>query len=153
MKLVNIILVIVFLSMSCIAYGDNELSYDDTVNMIRKTMSGNTSVARQERYEYIKIDKCILDYKVFGTFPVGTQYEIKFSGIDFSSLNFHQSKIGHDYTDFIMLNFNKPAIYGINGTDIPIHTVVINTFDDKSSKMLFKAFLHLGELCSAKSLP
>jgi hypothetical protein len=155
-KLVNIIpaiVVILFLTKSCIAYGDNGLSYDATVNLIKKTMSGNTSVARQESYEYIKIDKCILDYKVFGTFPVGTPYEIKFSGIDFSSLNYQQSKIGHDYTDFIILNFIKPALYRINGTDLPIHTVVVNTFDDKSKKILFDAFLHLGELCSAKNLP
>ncbi|MDR3578867.1 MAG: hypothetical protein P4L44_02765 [Oryzomonas sp.] len=156
MKHVNIIPVIVailLLSMSCVAYGDNGLSYDDTVNLIKKTMPSNTSVARQESYEYIKIDNCILEYKVFGTFPVGTPYEIKFSGIDFSSLNNHQSKVGSDYTDFIILNFDKPAIYRINGTDLPIHTVVINTFDDKSKTMLFNAFLHLGELCSANSHP
>lgn len=156
MKLVNIMPVtvaILFLSMSCIAYGDNEPSYDDTVNSIRETMSRNTSVARQEHYEYIKIDKCILDYRVLGTFPVGTPYDIKFSEIDFSSLNYHQSSTGRDYTDFILLNFKKPATYRINGTDIPIHTVVINTFDDKSKKTLFKAFLHLGELCGAQSPP
>jgi hypothetical protein len=144
---------ILFLSMSCVAYGDNGLSYHDTVNLIRKTMSSNTSVARQESYGYIKIDKCLLDYKVFGTFPVGTPYEITISGIDFSSLNYHQSKTGNDYTYFVILNFIKPAVYRINGTDLPIHTVVINTFDDESKIMLFHAFLHLGELCSATSLP
>lgn len=156
MKLVNsipAIAAILFLSMSCIAYGENGLSYDDTVKLIRKTMSSNTSDARQESYEYIRIDKCILDYKVSGSFPVGIPYEIIFSGIDFSGLNNKLSKTGHDYTNFIILNFNKPAIYRINGTDLPIHTVVINTSDDESNKMLFKAFLHLGELCSTKSLP
>jgi len=156
MKRVNrtlFIVAVLSLTMRCIACADDDLSYDDTVNLIGKTMAGNTSVARQESYGPIKIDKCILNYRVFGTFPVGTPYDIQFSGIDFSSLNRHQSKTGHDYTAFIILNFTKPAIYRINATDTSIHSVVINTFDDKSAQILFKAVLHLGELCGAKDLP
>lgn len=156
MKLVNIMFIIVvifILSMGCNAYCDDEFSYDETVSLINKTMVSNASIARQESYDYIKIDKCILSYRVFGIFPVGTPYDVKFSGIDFSSLNYHQSKIGRDYTDFIILNFKQPAIYRIDAADISIHSVVINVSDDKSAKVLFKAFLHLGELCGAKSLP
>lgn len=156
MKRVNMVPVmaaLVLATMGRTAYCDNGLSYDDTVQLITKTMIGNTSVARQERYGYIKIDRCILNYKVFGTFPVGTPYEIKFDGMDFSSLNRQQSTIGRDYTDFIILNFSKPATYRIDATEIPIHSVVINTFDGASARTLFDAFHHLGELCGAGGLP
>jgi len=155
MKFVNInalVATVLSLSLSCLAYGGNELSYEDTVKLISKTMDDNTSDARKEHYAYIKFDNCVLQYKVSGTFPVGTLYDIKFSNIDFSSLNEHQSKVDHDYTDFLLLNFRNPAKYEIDGADIPIHTVIINTSDGESAKTLFNAFLHLGKLCGAKGL-
>jgi len=138
-----------FLTLSCIAYGDNKLSYDKTVQLISKTMADNTSAARQESYGYIKIDGCKLEYQVSGAYPVGTLYDIKFSNIDFSSLNKQQSKVGRDYTDFILLNFENQAKYRLNGVDKSVQTVVINSSDAESAKILFQAFLHLGELCGA----
>jgi len=156
MKRVNVVTVmaaLVLATMGRPARGDNGLSYDDTVQLISRTMVGNTSVARLERYGYIRMDRCVMNYKVFGTFPVGTPYEIIFGGIDFSSLNRQQSTVGRDYTDFLILNFSKPATYRIDATEIPIHSVVINTFDGASARTLFDAFQHLGELCGAGGLP
>jgi len=154
-KRVNIITVLtaaLFLSISCLAYGGNRLSSDDTVAFISKTMAEHTSAERKESYAYINFDKCVLSYRVYGTFPVGTLYDIKFSDIDFTSLNYQQSNTGHDYTDFMVLNFNRQARYRINAEDIPIHNVVINTSDSESAKKLFEAFLHLGKLCGADNL-
>ncbi|GFE62897.1 hypothetical protein [Geobacter sp. AOG2] len=148
-----LVVVVSFLAMGGIARAGDALSHDATVALIARTMAANTSVARQERYASIKIDACVMDYRVLGTFPVGTPYDIRFSGIDFASLNPRLSETGHDYTAFVILNFTAPAIYRINGTDTPIHSVVINTFDDASATVLFKAFVHLGELCGAKKLP
>jgi len=155
MKPINIIAgisIVLSLSLGCIAYGDSNLSYDDTVKLISTTMADHTSVARKESYASIKIDKCVLSYKVSGTFPVGTPYDIKFSDMDFAGLNYQQSNIGHDYTDFMVLNFRTQARYRIDAVDIPIQNVVINTSDGESAKQLFEAFLHLGELCGAKNL-
>jgi len=140
------------LSINCVAYGGNRLSYDDTVAFIGKTMADHTSAERKESYASIKFDKCVLSYRVYGTFPVGTPYDIKFSEIDFTSLDYQQSNTGHDYTDFLVLNFKTPARYLINAENVPIHNVVLNTSDGESAKQLFEAFLHLGKLCGVENL-
>lgn len=141
---------ILLLSVSAIAYGDDELSYDDTVDLITEKMYSSTSDARKESYGSIKFDKCRLDYNVSGTYPVGDLYNIKFSNIDFSSLNYQSSKAGHDYTSFIILNFDKPFQSRSNSKEITIRTTVVNVADDEDARTLFKAFLRLGELCGAK---
>ena len=135
------------------AYCDNGLSYDDSVKLITKTMAESTSEARKESYGNILFDKCILNYRVLGTYPVGTLYDIKFSNIDFSSLNPQMCKTGHDYTAFIALNFNKYLQSKGDFRDIAIRTLVINVSNDEKAQVLFKAFLHLGELCGAPKSP
>jgi len=152
MKAVNIIPVltaVLILASSWSAYAGNGRAYNETVALISKTMAEKTSAARKESYGPINIDRCILDYQVSGTYPGGTLYDIKFSDINFSSLNHDQSKTGHDYTDFILLNFGTPARYRLDAADRSVHTIVINTADAESAKTLFQAFLHLGELCGA----
>jgi len=152
MKAANIILVltaVLFLASNWSAYGGNGLAYNETVTLISNTMAEKTSAARKESYGSIKIDRCILDYQVSGTYPGGTPYDIKFSDIDFSSLNPDQSKTGQDYTDFILLNFGTPARYRLNAADRSVQTIVINTADAESAKILLQAFLRLGELCGA----
>jgi hypothetical protein len=136
-----------------IAYCDDGPSYDDTVQTIKETMVSNTSVFRQESYGYIKFDKCSLDYNVRGTFPSGGLYDIKFSNIDFSSLNSRESKVGRDYTAFVILNFKNAAHYKIDDKDIKIHTVVVNVSDLEKAQVLYKAFSRLGNLCGATAAP
>ena len=155
-KIKNIILItttIFFFLFSGIAYCDNELSYDDTVNLIQKTMASSSSDYRKESYGYINLNKCRLDYNVFGTYPVGDLYNIKFSNIDFSSLNYQISKAGHDYTAFIILNFNNSFQSKDDLKTLTIRTVVVNVSTEENAQILFKAFLHLGELCGAQKSP
>jgi hypothetical protein len=116
-------------------------------------MASSTSDYRKEKYGSITFDKCILDYSVSGRYPVGDLYNMKFSSIDFSSLNYQASKAGHDYTAFIILNFNNYIQYKDDVKSLKIRTIVVNVFSDEKAQLLFKAFLHLGELCGApKSL-
>jgi len=153
MQIKNIITILATFSSLCIsgiAYCDDELSYDDTVDLIQKTMVGSASDVRMESYGYIRFDKCSLDYKVSGTYPAGGLYDIKFSNIDFSSLNYKESSVGHDYTAFMMLNFKNAFQSKYDSKEISIHTAVINVSNDEKAQILFQAFLHLGELCSAK---
>jgi hypothetical protein len=152
-NIIPIIATILFLLLNGIAYCDNELSYDETVNLIKDTMANSTSDARKESYGYIRFNKCNLDYNVFGTYPVGDLYNIKSSNIDFSSLNYQLSKTGHDYTAFIILNFNNNIQSKDDFKDLTIRTVVINVSTDEKAQILFKAFLHLGELCGAPKYP
>jgi hypothetical protein len=147
----QIIAFILFLSISGIAYCGNDLSYDGTVNLIKDTMASSTSDYRKESYGYIRFNNCSLDFNVFGTYPVGDLYNIKFSNIDFSSLNYQVSKIDHDYTAFIILNFNNSFQSKDDSKDLTIRTVVINVSTDDKAQILFKAFLHLGELCGAQN--
>jgi hypothetical protein len=144
---------ILFLFINGNAYCDKGLSYDDTVYLIKKTMANSTSDYRKESYGYIRFNKCSLDYNVSGTYPVGDLYNIKFSNIDLTSLNYQESKVGHDYTYFIILNFNNYFKYHDNIKEIPIRTVVVNVSTEEKAHMLFKAFLHLGELCGAQKSP
>jgi hypothetical protein len=113
-------------------------------------MANNTSYARKENYGYIRFNKCSLDYNVMGTYPVGDLYNIKFSNIDFSSLNDRLSKTGHDYTSFIILNFTNDIRLKDNTKELNIHTVVVNVSTDEKAQELFDAFLHLGKLCGAQ---
>jgi hypothetical protein len=107
-NILSVISAVLFLLVGGIACCESEPSYDDTVNVIRETMANSTSDYREESYGYIRFNQCSLDYIVSGRYPVGDLYTIKFSNIDFSSLNYQVSKAGHDYTAFIILNFNNP---------------------------------------------
>jgi hypothetical protein len=60
------------------------------------------------------------------------------------------SKEGHDYTAFIILNFNKPFQSNDGSKILTIRTAVINVSDDEKAHTLFQAFLRLGELCGAR---
>jgi hypothetical protein len=135
------------------AYCDNGLSYDDTVDLIKKTMVGSDSGIRMEHYEYIRFDQCLMEYNVRGTYPVGELYNLKFSNIDFSSLNPAGCKIGHDYTDFVILDFDTYLKRTDNSKDMMIRSLVFNASPDEKSQILLKAFLHLGELCAAPKGP
>lgn len=132
------------------AYGDNGASYDDTINVIKKTMLSSPSEARKESYGSIAFNKCTLEYDVYGTYPVGDLYHLKFSNIDFSGLNYQVSKTGHDYTAFMALNFENYLQVRDGSKELDIRTVVINVSNDERAAILFKAFLHLGDLCGAQ---
>jgi hypothetical protein len=121
--------------------------YNDTVKLIKELLSGSSSAVRKESYSYIRFSECILDYKVSGTYPIGTPYEIKFSDIDFTSLNYQGSKVGKDYSDYIVLNFNNPANYKTFSDELTVHTIVMDAASNEQAQALFKAFLHLGEIC------
>ena len=141
---------LLFLAVNGSAYGDNDLSLDETVQLLTQTMADSTSVARKESYRNIHFDTCVLDYTVSGTYPVGDPYTIRYSAIDFGSLNYQMSKEGHDYTAFLILNFNKPFQSNDGSKILAIRTTVINVSNDEKAHMLYKAFLHLGELCGAR---
>jgi len=148
-NIIATIATILFMVNSSIAYSDNDLSYDDTVKLIMETMANSTSDFRRESYGYIRFDKCSLDYNVLGTYPVGDLYNITFSNIDFTSLNYQTSKAGHDYTAFVILNFDNPFQYNDGSKDLTISTTVVNVSTDEKAQILYKAFLHLRELCGA----
>lgn len=135
----------------CLAHCEQKLSYEETVDLIKKTMASSTSVERQESYGYIRLENCIMDYKVSGTYPVGDTYNINYSNLNFSGLNQQRSKAGHDYTSFIILNFDKQIEAKSNNEILKIHTVVVNVSDDVKAAILFKAFSDLGKLCRAGS--
>lgn len=136
---------------SCVAYCAQKVSYEDTVDLIKETMVSSTSVARQESYGYIRLESCTMDYNVSGTYPVGDTYNINYSNLNFSGLNQQASKAGHDYTSFIILNFDKQIQSKSNNEILNIHTVVINVSDDAKAAILFKAFSDLGKLCRSGS--
>jgi hypothetical protein len=145
--------IILSLLKSSIAYCDNGPSYEDTVKSIKVTMASSTSDARKESYNYIRFNKCIMDYNVLGTYPVGDLYNIKFSNIDFSSFNYKASRTGHDYTAFIILNFDKPLHSKGDFVDLTIRTLVVNVSNDEKAQLLFKAFSDLGDLCGTPKDP
>jgi hypothetical protein len=149
----SILTAMALLVMGTTAYCDNGLSYDATVDVIKKTMIGSDSGIRKESYGYIRFDKCTMEYNVRGTYPVGELYDLKFSHIDFSSLNAAGCKIGHDYTDFVILDFDTPLTRTDNSKDMMIRSVVFNASPEEKTESLFKALLHLGELCRAPKGP
>ena len=127
--------------------------YNDTVKLIKELLSGSSSDVRKESYSYIRFSECILDYKVSGTYPIGTRYDIKFSDIDFTSLNYQGSKVGADYSNFIVLNFNNPINYKTFSKELTVHTVVMDAAGYEQAQALFKAFLQLGEICGVVKSP
>lgn len=149
-QIISTMVVISGLLISAKAYCGNELSYEDTIRSLQETMANNASDVRKESYDYIKFDKCRLEYRVLGTYPVGDLYDIKFSNIDFSTLNYQVSKVGHDYTAFIVLNFGNYFHSKDGFKNLEIHTLVVNVSSDEKAQQLFKTFLHLGELCGAR---
>jgi hypothetical protein len=135
------------------AYCDDGPSFLDTINLIRETMSTSTSAYRKESYAYIRFNKCTMDYNVLGTYPVGELYDIKFRNIDFSSLNTKSSSTGHDYTAFIILNFDRPFQSRGDFKELTLRNAVINMSNDEKAQILYKAFLRLGELCRGAKSP
>jgi hypothetical protein len=146
---ITVIVTIVFLSISGTGYCDSGLTYYDTVNLIKKLLPDISSDARKESYGYITFSDCTLDYNVSGTFPTGALYNIKYSNIDFSSLNYQVSKVGFDNSHFIILNFNNSFNYRMASDELTVRTVVIDAASNEQAQTLFTAFLHLGELCGA----
>lgn len=153
---ITLIATFLFLSISGIGYCDNGLSYNDTVNSIKKLLPDISSDVRKESYGYINFNQCILDYNVRGTFPAGTPYNIKYSNIDFSSFNHEASKVGdasNDNSNFIILNFNNSISYKTASEAFPVHSIVIDAATYEQAQTIYKLFEHLGDLCgSEKSL-
>lgn len=142
-----IIITIILIAMQSVAYGDTGLSYGETVKLIKTTMADNPSDYRKESYGAIQFDRCRLDYSVAGTYPVGDLYDFKFSAIDFSSLDPRTSKTGNDYTPFIILSFTNYFTSRDSYRELQQRTLVVNLSSEEKAAVLFKAFLHLGELC------
>lgn len=138
---------ILLLAMQGIAYCDSSLSYSETVRLIKTTMMDSPSDYRKESYGAIIFDRCSLDYSVAGTYPVGDLYNIKFSNIDFSSLDPREAKTGNDYTPFIILGFENYFTSRDSDQELQLRNLVINLSSEKKAEVLFKAFLRLGEIC------
>ena len=139
----------VLMMISTSAYGA-VASYEEITKIIDSTMRSSLSVARKESYGAIKFDRCKLEYTVSGTYPSGGLYTIKFSDLDFTSLNVNNSKTGQDYTDFIILNFNRKFSYKSDIDNLMVATTVINAADNEGANTLFKAFSLLGTFCGAQ---
>lgn len=144
---------VILLSFNNKAYCDTDLSYEDTVNLITEAMVNNVSDVRKESYGYIRFDKCGLEYNVLGTYPIGDLYNINYSNIDFSSLNYQSSKAGYDYTGFIILNFNNDIKLKEYFRELTVRTIVVSVSTAEKAQLLFKTFLHLGKLCGAPGNP
>jgi hypothetical protein len=127
--------------------------YNDTVKMIKELLPVISSNIRKENYSFIKFNKCTLSYNVTGTYPIGTPYDINYSNIDFSSLNYQGSKVGGDSSYFIMLDFNNPVNYKTYSNEQKVHVILIDAANYELAQTLFKAFSHLGELCGAGKSP
>lgn len=136
-----------------IARCDSGLSYDDTVSLIKDTMANSPSSYREESYRSITFDKCNLDFNVLGKYPAGPRYDVTFSHIDFSSLNYQESRLRHDYVAFMELNFGNYLLYKSEDYTSKTRDVIINVSDDQHARILFDAFLRLGELCGAGKRP
>ena len=155
MKTKNIILfvvTIILLSMQSIAYCAGGLSYTETVSLIKTIMVDNPSDYRKESYGTVKFDQCSLEYSVAGTYPVGGLYNIKFSNINFSGLDPQEAKTGNDYTPFILLSFNDYFTSMDGYQELKLRTLVVNLSSEEKTEELFKAFLHLGELCRGRGV-
>jgi hypothetical protein len=131
----------------------SERTYTATVEFIKDLLPGISSDVRNESYGYIRFNKCTLDYTVSGTYPVGTPYNIAFSNIDFSTLDYRTSKTGADSSHYIILNFTRPFGQKHYSDERTVSTVVIDAASHEQAQTLFKAFLHLGELCGAGKSP
>jgi len=151
-SITRLVVTIVLLAMQSVAYCDSGLSYAETVRLIKTTMVDNPSDYRKESYGTINFDKCSLAYSVAGTYPVGDIYNIKFSTIDFSSLDPQESKTGKDYTPFIVLSFNDYFKANDGSQELKLRTLVVNLCSEEKAEVLFKAFLHLGELCRGREV-
>ena len=143
------IVVAVLMMVSTVGYS-GAASYEEITKSIDSTMRNSLSVARKESYGPITFDTCKFSYTVSGTYPAGGLYTIKFSDLDFTRLNVNNSKTGQDYTDFIILNFNKKFSYKSDIDNLMVGTTVINAADNEGAQTLFTAFSRLGELCGAQ---
>ena len=139
----------VLLMMSAVGYS-GAASYEEITKTIASTMRSSLSAARKESYGSITFDTCKFAYTVSGTYPSGGLYTIKFSDLDFTALNLNNSKTGQDYTDFIILNFNKKFSYKSDIDTLMVGTTVINAADNEGAQTLFTAFSQLGKLCGAQ---
>jgi hypothetical protein len=142
------IVVVSLLSITNFAYCDSGSSYEESVAQVRETMTFHTSLFRQESYGYIEFDNCKLNYNVVGMYPAGGPYNIKYNNIDLSTFNPTQSKTGHDYTAYVVLNFDKNLEYRSTVNTLQIRTIVINVSDDQASQTLLNGFTRLGQLCN-----
>ena len=147
---ISVITAILLAAAGC-GHCDDNLSYRETIGLIKETMARSTSVFRNESYGEIRFNACKLSYNVTGVFPSGGLYDMKFSDIDFSSLNANGSKTGSDYTPYLVLMFDKPFGYKEGSTDIGITALVVNVSGKNEARSLYRSFLHLGELCRAAS--
>jgi hypothetical protein len=139
----------VTLSMNGIGYCAGGQTYAETVNLIKNLLPVTSSDVRREIYGYIRFDECKLDYNVSGVYPVGTPYDISFSGLDFAGLDLEKSKIGVDSSYYVLLKFNKPFNNKTLSTERTVNIVVFDAASEEKAATLFQAFLHLGELCGA----
>lgn len=123
------------------------MNYAQTVDLIKTTMEASPSAYRKESYGAIKFDDCRLDYSVAGTYPVGDLYNIKFTGIDFSSLDPAGAKTGNDYTPFIIVSFAHYFTASDGHQELQQRNLVVNLDSEEKAAVLLKAFLHFGEIC------
>ena len=125
--IITIAATIFFLSSNGSGYCNSGLTYNDTVALIKQLLPGISSDVRKESYGFIRFNGCILDYNVSGFYPVGTPYNITFSNIDFSSLDYQKSKTGVDSSHFVLLVFNNSFDYKTDSIDRKVSTVVIHS--------------------------
>jgi len=128
-------------------------SLRQTAQQIEKLMTGSLSEARKESYRSISFADCTMAYNVLGTYPSGGLYDIRFAGLDFATLNRSQCSVGHDYTPFVTLTFDRAVSYRTDSDDLQVHTVVVNLGDFGQAQALYRQFLQLGELCAGKPVP
>lgn len=132
-----------------LAWGDTGRPTGDLASFITSTMTGNTSSFRKESYQSAAFEGCTLNYTVSGTYPAGGLYTIRFQGIDFSTLDVASSKIGQDYTDYVVLRFDKPFTYASETDRRYVSTTVINVDQRKVAQDLFDACLRFAAQCRA----
>jgi hypothetical protein len=145
-----LIVALVLLTLPGIASCGDSRSYTETVNFIRTTMADYPSEYRKETYGPITFASCRLDYSVAGAYPVGDLYDIKFTGIDFSTLDPREAKTGNDYTPFIILSFKNHFTSRDGYQELKLRNLVINLSSEAKAAELYRAFLHLGALCSCQ---
>ncbi|QXE92956.1 hypothetical protein [Geomonas subterranea] len=118
-----------------------------TSDFIAATMMNSTSSARKESYQSVSFQGCRLDYTVSGTYPSGGLYTIRFRDLDFASLDAAGSKTGQDYTDYVVLRFQKPFSYQSLTDTLAVSTTVINVADREAAQSLLEASLRLAGQC------
>ena len=132
-----------------LALGEDAPPTSDLASFITSTMTGNTSSFRKESYQSAGFEGCTLNYTVSGTYPAGGLYTIRFQGIDFSTLDVASSKIGQDYTDYVVLRFDKPFTYASEIDRRYVSTTVINVNQRKAAQDLFDACQRFAAQCRA----